>query len=206
LLATTARSYPKRYWQRKTLSPSGVLIFLGINKKIPALKHHNSFFDSDWHGHFNQVFKKRTWSPRPLFYIGAPSKTDATVAPKGSENLFVLAPMANGVVPTDDQLDELVESIIARIESHTGTNIQDNIVVREIKDARFFEETFNAYKGNAFGLAHTLRQTAMFRPSISSKKVKNLFYAGQYTNPGTGVPMVVLSGKLAARLAIKESL
>lgn len=200
LVPKNYQTYSERYWQKKTLSPSAMLVYLGVNKKVPGLLHHTMFFDSDWHGHFEQVFNKKEWSSRPLFYVSNPSKTDASVAPKGTENIILLAPLANGLHPTKAQVDELVESLIARLESHTKTQISKDIVVKKIAMMDFFADTFNAYKGNAFGLAHTLGQSAMFRPRMQSRKLNNLFYVGQYTNPGTGVPMVVLSGKIAARV------
>lgn len=200
MLPRNYQSYKASYWNKKTVSPSGLLMYLGINKKVPGLLHHTLFFDADWHGHFSQVFKSKEWSSRPLFYVGSPSKSDPTVAPKGYENVFVLAPMANGVNPSPAQVQELTQSIIARIEARSGTSISNNIIYQRIESCEYFEDTFNAYKGNAFGLAHTLTQSAMFRPRLQSKKLSNLFYVGQYTNPGTGVPMVVLSGKIISRV------
>jgi phytoene desaturase len=200
LVPKNYQTYSERYWRKKTLSPSAMLVYLGVNKKVPGLLHHTMFFDSDWHGHFEQVFNKKEWSSRPLFYVSNPSKTDSSVAPKGTENIILLAPLANGLHPTEAQVDELVESLIARLESHTKTQISKDIVVKKIAMMDFFADTFNAYKGNAFGLAHTLGQSAMFRPRMQSRKLHNLFYVGQYTNPGTGVPMVILSGKIVARV------
>lgn len=200
LVPKNYQTYSERFWQKKTLSPSAMLVYLGVNKKVPGLLHHTMFFDADWHGHFDQVFNKKEWSSRPLFYVSNPSKTDPTVAPRGTENIILLAPLANGLHPTKAQVDELVESLIARLESHTKTTISKDIIVKKIAMMDFFADTFNAYKGNAFGLAHTLGQSAMFRPRMQSKKLHNLFYVGQYTNPGTGVPMVILSGKITARV------
>lgn len=205
LLDKKSRAYSRRYWSQKTVSPSALLINLGVNKKIPGLLHHTMFFDADWHGHFKQVFKTKTWVTRPLFYVCAPSKTDQTVAPNDAENLFILVPTANNLHVSESHKRELIDSIIARIEARVGTKFADDIVVKEIRDIDYFEDMFNAYKGNAFGLAHTLRQTAVLRPRMRSRKIKNLFYVGQYTNPGTGVPMVVLSGKVVSRL-ISEKL
>jgi phytoene desaturase len=200
LVPKNYQTYSERYWRKKTLSPSAMLVYLGVGKKVPGLLHHTMFFDSDWHGHFDQVFKKKEWSSRPLFYVSNPSKTDPSVAPKGTENIILLAPLANGLHPTNEQVNELVESLIARLESHTKIDISDAILVKKVVLMDFFADTFNSYKGNAFGLAHTLGQSAMFRPRMQSKKLRNLFYVGQYTNPGTGVPMVVLSGKIVARV------
>jgi phytoene desaturase len=200
LVPKNYRSYPEWYWRKRVLSPSAVLVYLGVKNKVPGLLHHTMFFDSDWKGHFDQVFKDKKWSSRPLFYVGTPSKTDPSVAPKGQENIVILAPMANGLNPTKDQLHELTESLIARMEARIQHSFAKDIVVKETVSQDFFEQTFNSYQGNAFGLAHVLGQSALFRPRMQSKKLNNLFYVGQYTNPGTGVPMVVLSGKILARV------
>lgn len=205
LLPISSQTYKEDYWSKKTLSPSGLMVYLGVNKKVPNLKHHTLFFDSDWDYHFNQVFKHKKWSDKPLFYVGCPSKTDASVAPKNKENIFILAPMANGIIPSKQQEQDLALNLISRIEQATKTSFQNNIEVKEIRSAKYFTETFNAYKGNAFGLAHTLKQSAFLRPKIQSKKLSNMYYVGQYTNPGTGVPMVVLSGKVAAN-TVKQGL
>lgn len=200
LLKHQNRSYSEQYWSKRTLSPSSLLIYLGVNKKVPGLLHHTMFFDADWHGHFNQVFKTKTWVTRPLFYVGTPSKSDPVVAPEGKENIVILVPIANGLQVDAAHRDELVSSVIARMEARIGTKFAEDIIVKEVRDTAYFEDTFHAYKGNSFGLAHTLAQTAPLRPRMQSRKVKNLFYVGQYTNPGTGVPIVILSGKVVSRL------
>ncbi len=200
MLGSKDRTYDETYWRKKTVSPSGLLIYLGVNKKIPSLQHHNLFFDTDWDHHFREVFNRKKWSSEPLFYVCMPSRSDKTVAPKGKENLFVLAPMASGVQPTQTEIDTTVKSILRRIERHSGTVFQDKIEVQEVRTQAYFEEAFNAYQGNAFGLAHTLSQSGPLRPRMKSKKVAGLYYVGQYTNPGTGVPLVVLSGKAVSNL------
>lgn len=198
LLPRQGRSYPQSYWQKKTVSPSATLLFLGVKKPVPNLLHHNLFFDTDWDRHFNEIFKKKQWSEEPLLYVCVPSKSDTSVAPKGQENIFILAPSAPGIEPTKPQLTKLTQNVITRLEQKSGTKLADNIVLQEVRTQKYFIETFGAYKGNAFGLSHTLPQSAIFRPKMVSPKLNNLFYVGQYTNPGTGVPMVVLSGKVAA--------
>lgn len=206
LLDTNYQTYNKKYWHKKTLSPSGLMLHLGVNKNVDGLLHHTLFFDTDWHKHFNQVFEQHKWSDSPLFYVGAPSKSDDSVAPKNNENIFVLAPMTNGYLPTKNEQQKLAQLIIERIEQKTGTKFSKDIIVKQIRGAEYFEDAYHAYKGNAFGLAHTLSQSAFLRPRLASKKLSNLFYAGQYTNPGTGVPMVVISGKIAARLTREKLL
>jgi phytoene desaturase len=190
-------------WQKKTLSPSGLLIYLGVNKKLEGLRHHNMFFDVDWDEHFEQVFEQKTWSEKPMFYVGCPSVTDSTVAPKNSENLFILAPMANGDQPSAEVLQRTADSLIARIEDKIGQKFVGNIVYKDVQAHDYFKDTFNAYKGNAFGLAHTISQSAVFRPKMRNTDIKNLFYVGQYTNPGTGVPIVAIGGKVVASYIAK---
>ena len=171
---------------------------MGVKKRLPNLKHHNLFFDTDWNGHFKEVFDKKVWSKSPMFYLCAPSVTDDSVAPKGSENLFVLAPLANGLIATEERMQKTADVIIDRIEQKIGASFRKQIVVKDIRAHEYFKETFNAYKGNAFGLAHTMSQSAFLRPAVKSKMVSGLYYVGQYTNPGTGVPIVTLSGKVVA--------
>lgn len=192
------RAFSDAAWRRKTLSPSGLVICLGVKKRLPKLQHHNLFFDTDWDTHFDRVFTKKVWSEEPLLYVCAPSKSDPSIAPVGTENLFILAPQANGSQPDETTLQRTVDKIIARIEQKIDTPFAAEIVAREVCAHDYFTQTFNAYQGNAFGLAHTLLQSAPFRPPIASKKLPGLYHVGHYTNPGTGVPMVVLSGKVAA--------
>lgn len=199
LLSVNDRAYDAKYWRNADVSPSALLFFLGTDRKIPKLSHHNLFFDTDWDGHFDAMKSKR-WSNEPLFYVSVPSKTDVSVAPKGMENLFVLAPMPAGVHPTKSQIEKTTNNIMKRLSEHTGIELEKHLKVNITKTSNYFKQTFNAYRGNAFGLSHTLKQSAIFRPKLQSKKVSGLYYAGQYTNPGTGVPMVVLSGKVAAKL------
>ncbi len=204
LLEPYARSYSEKYWQKRVLSPSALLVFLGVEKRLPGLQHHNLLFDADWDGHFGEVFTTKSWSHEPLLYVCVPSRTDASVAPKDHENLFLLAPMAAGLTPRQHDMEVIVDKLIKRIEKAAGTKFAKSIVVKDIRAHKYFEETFNAFQGNAFGLSHTRRQSAVLRPRLMSRKVPNLYYVGQYTNPGTGVPMVVISGKIVSRLVTER--
>jgi phytoene desaturase len=202
MLDAKTQKYPEEYWDKKILSPSGLLIYLGVNKIIPNLLHHNLFFDADWDKHFDEVFNKQVWSEEPLLYVCVPSKTDNTVAPEGKENMFILAPMANGDQPPREVIDKTVDSIIQRIEKKIGTKFSSDIEFKDIRAQDYFKNTFNAYRGNAFGLAHTFMQSGPLRPKMQSTKLKGLYYVGQYTNPGTGVPLVTLSGKAVSKLIL----
>jgi phytoene desaturase len=206
LLPPASQAYPERYWQSRQLSPSALLVVAGVRRKLPRLAHHTLFFDTNWDKHFQQVFDRSAapaWSAEPLFYLCVPSRTDPSVAPKGMENLFLVAPMAPGVRPTPQQQQATAQKLLERVAAAAGESFAEAIVTQRVFGPEYFSTTFNAYQGNAFGLAHTLRQSTVLRPRLQSKRVKNLFYAGQYTNPGTGVPMVIQSGKLAAGLAAR---
>lgn len=204
LLASQDRSYSDAYWRSRVLSPSALLIHIGLNKRLERLIHHNLFFDTDWAGHFDDVFREKSWSNSPLFYASVTSRSDPTVSPKGAENIFILAPQPAGIKPSKSQQELTYKNIIERLEKFCGESIKDHIVVKQLRTATYFESSFNAFEGNAFGPAHTLSQSAIFRPRMKSRKLGNLYYAGQYTNPGTGVPMVTLSGKIVAQLLSAE--
>ena len=189
------RSYSKKYWDKISMSPSAILIFIGLNKKLAKLKHHSLFFDANWQEHFDSIKTKRVIE-NPLFYVSTPSKTDPSVSPKGKENIFILIPTPSGVKPTEKQIEKIFNNVIGRMESKLQTNIKDFIEVKIIKDMSYFENEFNSYKGSSFGASHTTRQSAILRPRLKGKKVKGHYFVGQYTNPGTGVPLVISSAEL----------
>ena len=202
LLKQPWQTYTEKYWNKKTLSPSAVLINLGLDTKAPGLTHHNLFFDANWNEHFKAI-KTAQITNEPLFYACVPSKTDPKCAPDGGENIFILIPTAN-VGPSDQQLQELRQNVLIRLSERAQIDVAKHIVSEDLCPTSYFGEMFNAYENNAFGLAHTLRQSALLRPKIKSKKVKNLYYAGQFTNPGTGVPLCLLSGKVVSNLIAEE--
>lgn len=200
LLAPQDRSYSKSYWQRKALAPSSLLIFLGIKKQVKNLQHHNIVV-ADWDKHMQAINSPKSDMPaQPSFYISVPSKSDPSIAPPGSENIMVLIPVASGRTDTHLLHEKYYNYVLAKLEEISGQRITDDIAVKRIESNRFFSEIFNAYQGNAFGLGHTLLQTAIFRPRNRSRKVKNLYYAGHFTNPGTGTPLAVVSGEVVANL------
>jgi len=198
LLDTKDQSYPEKYWKTATIAPSGIIISLGINKKLPQLDHHNLFFAHDWETHFANIFEKPDWPQNPSYYVCCPSKTDPKVAPKGHETLFILVPVASGLDDTDKE--KYADKIITHLESLLKTPLKKHIKEKVVYAHTYFSERFNAYKGTALGLSHTLLQTASFRPRQKSKKIGNLYYAGQYTHPGIGVPMTVISGEIVASI------
>ena len=198
LLSREDRSIPQRAWSKKRIAPSGLVVCLGIKGRIENLDHHMLFFDGNWDEHFEEVFERSEWSEHPSFYVCAPSRTDDSVAPEGCENLFFLVPLAPGLDDTPERRSRLRDSIIERFEARIGERISDRIEAEYVYAHREFSERYAAYKGTAFGLAHTLFQSAAFRPSHRSKKLSNLYYTGHYTHPGVGVPMVIISSELVA--------
>lgn len=194
------RTYDRVWWDKQVLSPSSLLVYLGIRGRVDGLKHHNLFFDEGLDHHADQIYKMPEWPNRPLFYACCPSQTDPSVAPEGDENIFLLVPLAAGLEDTDEKREALFEIILARLEERIGVSLRERIVVKRFYAHRDFINDYNAFKGNAYGLANILSQTAIFKPKMVAKKVRNLIFAGQMTVPGPGVPPSLLSGQMAANL------
>jgi phytoene desaturase len=205
LLPPAHRSYSEVYWEKKLMAPSCLLYYVGINKKLKGIRHHMLFFDVPFEQHAHEIYTSRSWPADPLFYVSASSVTDAGAAPEGHENLVFLVPVAAGLTGDTEELREKYFNKIAeRFEQRIGEPIRDSIVYKKTFAYTDFLNEYNSFKGNAYGLANTLMQTAIFRPSCRSKKIKNLFYAGQLTVPGPGVPPSLISGEVAAREVIKS--
>lgn len=206
LLAPQFRTYSKQYWESRVMAPSSLVYYVGINKKLMGLAHHSLFFDVPFAPHAADIYTTPKWPDEVLFYVSATSVTDKTLAPPGSENLFFLIPVAAGIDGDDETLrTHYFNQVLARFEKRTGNNIQDHIVYYRSFAGSDFKSEYNAFKGNAYGLANTLLQTAVLKPSCTSKKIRNLFYTGQLTVPGPGVPPSLISGEVVAGV-IKERL
>jgi len=201
LLPPEAVSLPARYWAKRVVAPSMFVLFLGLDKTLPKLIHHNLYFQEDWTKHFDTIFKNPGWPDKPCFYVSCISKTDPQMAPPGCENVFYLIPAAPGVSDTEEVRNSYADMAISHLENITGEAIRQHIKVQRIFSQRDFAADYNAYKGTALGISHTLGQTAVFRPALRSKKVPNLLYTGQYTHPGIGVPMVMIAAELTAGIA-----
>jgi phytoene desaturase len=204
LLTSHNQTYSKEYWERKTIAPSAFLLYLGVKGTVKNLSHHTLSFADDWEHHFAQIFDDPAWPDKPSYYVCCPSKTDPSVAPKGHENIFVLVPVAAGLKDTKDVRMKFRSKIISHIEHITGEKIDNRIVVERIFSQQDYASMYNAYKGTALGLAHTLFQTALFRPQNKSKNVDNLYYVGQFTHPGIGVPMCLISAELTTERIVNE--
>lgn len=177
-----------------------MIYYIGLNEKIPNIKHHTLFFEHDLDNHIYNIYHEKAWPSKPLFYACCPSQTDPSVAPAGHENLFLLMPLAIGIEDEEEIREKYLEEMLARLEKHTGiTNLKDKIDYKRSYCVSDFIQDYNAFKGNAYGLANTLNQTAVWKPAIKNKYVSNLHYAGQLTVPGPGVPPSIISGKIVAQ-------
>ena len=205
LLDEKHRAYSEKYWSNKTFAPSSLLFYVGFDKKIQNVEHHSLFFDVDFDVHASDIYDNPKWPKEPLFYASFPSKTDENSAPEGKEAGIFLIPLAPGLEDTEELRNEYFEKIITRFENLTQQDVKNSIIFRESFCVNDFIKDYNSYKGNAYGLANTLLQTAFLRPKLKSKKVKNLYFTGQLTVPGPGVPPALISGKLVSELIEKNS-
>lgn len=205
LLPENYRRYSEEYWDKRLMAPSCLLYYVGLDKKIEGVPHHSLFFDADFEVHGQEIYTTRKWPTDPLFYVSVSSVTDETVAPPGCDNLVFLIPVAAGLeADTEELRDKYFRKIMARFEEKTGQEIRNNIIYKKSYSISDFVRDYNSFKGNAYGLANTLMQTAIFRPSCRSIKIKNLFYTGQLTVPGPGVPPSLISGEVVANEVLKH--
>ena len=191
-------------WNNRVFAPSSLIFYLGINKKVKGLNHHNLFFDRGLEQHASEIYENPSWPTEPLFYVCCPSKTDMKIAPENCENIFILMPIAPELEDNETTRDKYFNIIMDRIEKQINNTIRDHIIVKKSYCVSDFKSDYNSFKGNAYGLANTLSQTAILKPRMQNKKIKNLFYTGQLTVPGPGVPPSIISGQVAAKELIKH--
>ncbi len=203
LIPAEYRNYSDAYWQSRTMAPSCLLYYVGIDKKIAKLQHHNLFFEENFASHAKSIYEVPSYPENPLFYVCCPGKTDRSVAPEGKENLFLLIPIAPGLDETPGIRKKYFDETISRLEEFCGESIADHVISYTDYAGSNFIDDYNAFKGNAYGLANTLRQTAILKPSIRNKRLPNLYYTGQLTVPGPGVPPSIISGQIVAAQIIK---
>lgn len=204
LLDPPHRQYSPRYWEGRVMSPSSLLYYLGIEGDLGTLPHHTLFFDRDLDTHMEAVYTDPSWPREPLFYACAPSVTDPSVAPEGCSNVFLLIPLAPGLEDSDDARELVFQGVMQRLEAHVGRPLRERIRVKRSYAMRDFEADYGAFKGNAYGMANTLMQTGPLKPKLRSTKVRGLYFAGQLTVPGPGMPPSLVSGELAARVLLEE--
>jgi phytoene desaturase len=198
-------NYDDKYWDKRVMAPGSLLFYLGIDKRLENLRHHNLFFDEPLGPHADAIYTNPRWPEKPLFYASVPSITDPTVAPEGKENLFLLVPLAPDLEDTEEMREKYYNMIMDRLEKLTGQEIRSHVIYKRSYAHKDFISDYHAFKGNAYGLANTLLQTAILKPSLKNKKVKNLYYTGQLTVPGPGVPPSLISGHVVAKEVMKEN-
>ncbi|MFT4698807.1 MAG: phytoene desaturase [Flavobacteriaceae bacterium] len=204
LLSKENRQYSEAYWNKKTFAPSALMFYVGFDKKLKNVNHHTLFFDVDFEQHSKEIYDTPKWPNDPLFYASFPSITDSEIAPKGNESGIFLIPIAPGLDDMPEVREEYFEKMMSRFEKITQQEVRSNILFKESYSINDFKTDYNSYKGNAYGLANTLKQTAFLRPKLKSKKVENLYFTGQLSVPGPGVPPALISGKLVAGLINKQ--
>lgn len=204
LLEPESRNYSDDYWKSRVMAPSSLLWYVGVNKRLDGLLHHNLFFDEDFGVHSEEIYTTPKWPSRPLFYVSAPSVTDPSVAPPGCENLFLLIPVAPGLEDTPEVRQKYFDIIMERLEKHTGQDIRSHIIYQRSYAHADFVQDYHAFRGNAYGLANTLLQTAFLKPKMKNRHLSNLWYTGQLTVPGPGVPPSLISGQVVAQ-EVKKS-
>lgn len=203
LLDSKYKGYSEAFWQNKTFAPSSLLYYVALDEKIPNVAHHTLFFDVDFGAHASAIYDEAQWPEKPLFYASFPSKTDTTICPPGKEMAIFLIPIAPDLKESEDTFDHYFDIIAKRLRHHTEYDLKKNALFYKTFSVKDFKDAYNSFKGNAYGLANTLMQTAVLRPSMKSKKVQNLYFTGQLTVPGPGVPPALISGKLASELITK---
>jgi phytoene desaturase len=204
ILEPEYRRYSPAYWDKRVMAPSSLIFYLGLNKRVSKLLHHNLFFDQPFERFAQEIYDQPQWPSEPLFYVNVTSRTDPGTAPEGCENLYILIPVAPDLDDTEEAREAQYNKVIERIESLTGEAIREHVIYKRSFAHRDFESRYHAYKGNAYGLANTLLQTAVFKPSLKNPKLDNFFYAGQLTVPGPGVPPSLISGKVVAGEALQD--
>jgi phytoene desaturase len=204
-LLNGSANYSEKYWNQRVMAPSALLYYVGINKRVENLRHHNLFFDESLEEHGKEIYKDPKWPTAPLFYLSAPSLTDPSVAPEGCENLFFLIPIAPNLSDDEPTRERYFNLLLDRLKVLTGNDIKDHIVYQRSFSISNFKEDYHAFKGNAYGLANTLRQTAIFKPRIKNKNLNNFYYTGQLTVPGPGVPPSIISGEVVAKHILQNN-
>lgn len=204
LLSEDQRSYSEAYWLGRTMAPSGLLFYLGFNRRLPGLDHHTLFFDESLDQHSAEIYEQPRWPSRPLFYTSCASKTDPSTAPEGHENMVVLIPIAPGLTDSEETRERYFSIVMERMHRHLGFDLRPHVVLKRSYSINDLQSDYNAFRGNAYGMANTIMQTGPLRPSMKSRKVKGLYYTGQLTVPGPGVPPAIISGQVVADLIESE--
>lgn len=200
LLPEKFRNYTDKYWDSRVMAPSALLYYVGFNQKIDKVSHHTLFFDTSFDEHAELIYDRPAWPKKPLFYASFPTKTDKDLAPEGKEAGIFLIPIAPGLNDTPEIRKHYFDQIMERMEKLLQMIVRDKVDFYESYSVSDFTKDYHAFKGNAYGLSNILLQTAFLKPKLQNRKLKNMFYTGQLTVPGPGVPPTVISGKITATL------
>lgn len=198
LLGEGRANYGEGYWSRRRMAPSSLLLFLGVDRPLPEVRHHTLFFDASMDAHADAIYTRPRWPEHPLFYVSAPSRTDPSVAPPGGEALMILIPLAPGLEDDEGMRRQLRDQVFGRFRARTGVDLEAHLRVERSYAMADFSRDYHAFRGNAYGLANTLGQTALLKPRMDHRRFRNLYYAGQLTVPGPGVPPALISGMVVA--------
>ena len=204
LLNSHQRNYSESYWDKKVFAPSALLFYIGLNKKVRNLEHHNLFFDVNFDEHASAIYNNKKWPDAPQFYVTVSSITDLKSAPENCDSFVILIPISPGLEDNEAIRESYLEKVLTRIEEHSENKIKDSIIYKKSYCINDFKSDYNSYKGNAYGLANTLFQTAIFKPKLRSKKIKGLYFTGQLTVPGPGVPPALISGKIVSKTVMQD--
>lgn len=204
LLPDKYTTHDRDYWESKTYAPSAFLMYFGVDDELENLEHHSLVLPEDWNPHFEKIFDNPDLPDDPAYYICNPSETDDSVAPEGESAIFVLVPIAAELELNEEKREKFRKAVLEDIAENTGEDLRGKINYEKIFAGEEFKEKYNSFNGTALGIAHTLRQTSVFRPKQRSKKMKGLYYTGQYTNPGIGMPMCLISGEHAAEKVVED--
>ena len=202
LLPSKFQMYSEKYWDKRVMAPSALLFYLGIDKKVNDVLHHNLFFDADFKKHASEIYDKSEWPSNPLFYANFTSKTNLEDAPIGHETCFLLMPIAAGIEDSEEMREKYFHILMDRLELHSNQELKKHVVYKRAFCVDDFVSEYHSFKGNAYGLANTLTQTAFLKPKLKNKKLKNFYNTGQLTVPGPGVPPALISGKIVSELIL----
>ena len=203
LLEKKYRMYSAKYWSKRVFAPSALLFYIGFDRKLDGVTHHALFFDVDFETHIQSIYSNPKWPENPLFYANFPTVTDSSIAPSKKESCVLLVPIATGLESDEKQHQRIFGQIMDRMESRFGLSLRKHILFKEVYSIDDFRRDYSSTEGNAYGLATTLNQIAHRRPKFKSKKLKNLYFTGQLTVPGPGVPPALISGKIVGQYIAK---